>query len=68
MHPPHLTLDLRGASDKQISAIEARAKADGVCFEEAAKRMLLELADKAERKPRQGAIARLFRFPSAHQK
>ena len=66
MHEQAITLDLSSATDKQIDAIKRKAKRDGVTFEEAAKRLLLQLADREERKGTTGPIARLFRFPSVH--
>ena len=58
-------LDLRTATTKQIRAIEKKARRDGVTFNEAAKNMLLEAAEKQERRGL-SPIAALFSFARAH--
>ncbi len=59
-------LDLRSASEQQLRAIQKRAERDGISFEDAALRMLLELADKVEQQHTKGPIARLISFCRAH--
>ena len=59
-------LDMREATPSQIRAIEKKARRDGTSFEAAAKNMLLELADKTEKKRMLNPVARLFRSPWVH--
>lgn len=69
--PPQLeiaALDLSKATDKQKRAIQKVADRDGVSFEDAALSMLLELADREEKKAAPSLAARLFRFPCVHRK
>lgn len=66
MHIFPLPLDLSGATPQQIRAIKNKAFSEGVSFEEAAKRMLLELEDRLEKGVAMTPIARLFRFSWMH--
>ncbi len=68
MQEENFTLDLSGATGKQIAAIKNKADREGVSFEEAAKRMLLSRAEKDEQKAGHGLLSRLFRRPSVYSK
>ncbi|MFG5778011.1 hypothetical protein ACFIQF_13130 [Comamonas sp. J-3] len=61
-----LPLDLQCATPQQIRAINNKAFCEGISFDEAAKRMLLELADRVEKGVAMNPIARLFRFAWIH--
>ena len=59
-------LDLSGATEQQLRAIQNIADRKGISFEDAALQMLLELADREEQQRSQSAFARLMRFCRAH--
>ena len=68
-NPPHqdiARLDLSSATEKQLRAIQSRADREGIPFDEAALRMLLELADREEKEPPKGCFTRLFGIRRAH--
>ncbi|GAB2471916.1 hypothetical protein GCM10027082_24290 [Comamonas humi] len=62
MHHTETALDLSTATNQELEAINSRAKKDGVSFDEAAKRMLLEHAAQLRAKGRLNPVAKLFRF------
>ena len=64
-----IRLDLSKATQRQLHAIQNVADRCGITFDEAALKMLLNLADKsekAEKNPPKGVFARLRSFFSGH--